>query len=89
METSSLNTCHDFYRYLDFAENRHLQALTNLCQNTDDQNLYSLLIAHKEEIAEAIRRRRHLLEDLDGHAIAHEAGDYARSHGRVMEEASV
>jgi len=89
MENSSLNRCHDFYRYLDFAESQHLQALTNLCQNTDDMHLYALLVAHKEEVGKLIARRRELLQGLDGRAAARESNCNVRGPARARETASV
>jgi hypothetical protein len=59
------HTDNEFIRYLDFAESQHLQALTTLCQNTDDMNVYTWLLAHKEEVAEAIYRRRQSIQTLD------------------------
>jgi hypothetical protein len=63
METGC--TDNEFFRYLDFAENQHLQALSNLCQNTEDITLYTQLLAHKEEVSELIGRRRHLIQNSE------------------------
>ena len=80
MENPSSYGSNDFYRYLDFAESQHLQALSNLCQSTDDLNLYARLVAHKEEVAELIKRRRNLIQGLDGsRAAAYEADLQART----------
>ena len=64
-ETELADIPNDFYRYLDFAENQHLQAISDLCQNTDDLDLYTHLLAHKEEVAKLIMQRRSLFQGMD------------------------
>jgi len=56
----------EYFRYLDFAENQHLQALGNLCQHAEDLDLYAQLLAHKGEVAELIKRRRTSCAAADG-----------------------
>ena len=65
LETESADIPNDFYRYLDFAESQHLRAISDLCQSTDDQDLYRHLLAHKEEVERLIMQRRNLFEGID------------------------
>lgn len=66
MEIVSKSSHSELLRYLDFVENQHLQALSNLCQNCDNTDQYGQLLAHKAEVGELIKYRRCLLHGLDG-----------------------
>jgi ferritin-like metal-binding protein YciE len=87
MGTSTNCTDTEFFRYLDFAENQHLKALANLGQNTEDMELYTRLLAHKEEIGELIKRRRQLLQNLDSTPVtAYEMDWQARTSPWIEQE---
>ena len=73
MSTPSAGIENEYLRYLDFAENQHLQALNTLCQQTEDLGSYSQLLAYKGQMAELIRRRRNLFPVTEGISLEFES----------------